>query len=64
VRTAQVHLRYLGFYSGRIDGINGPATARALEKMQSKHGLPVTANLDDRTRATLHEGYTALIDDA
>jgi hypothetical protein len=64
VRTAQVHMLYLGFYSGRIDGINGPATSRALKQMQSKHGLPVTATLDDRTRATLHEQYAALIDGA
>jgi peptidoglycan hydrolase-like protein with peptidoglycan-binding domain len=61
VRTAQVHMLYLGFYSGRIDGINGPATTRALRKMQSKHGLPVTATLDERTRATLHEQYAARI---
>ncbi len=61
VRTAQVYLRYLCFYSGRIDGIAGPATARALEKMQSQHGLPATATLDDRTRAALHEHYTALV---
>ena len=61
VRTAQVHLRYLGFYSGSIDGIDGPATARALAKMQGRYGLPVTATLDDGARAALHEHYTALI---
>ena len=61
VRTAQVHMLYLGFYSGRIDGINGPATARALRKMQSRHGLPLTATLDERTRARLHEQDAALI---
>jgi hypothetical protein len=61
VRTAQVHLRYLGFYSGRIDGIKGPATSRAIEHAQKKHGLLLTANLDDRTQATLQEQYAALI---
>jgi hypothetical protein len=61
LRTAQIHLRYLGFYCGSIDGIDGPATARAVGKMQVKYGLPVTASLDDGTRAALHEHYTALI---
>jgi N-acetylmuramidase/Putative peptidoglycan binding domain len=61
VRTAQVHMMYLGHYSGRIDGIKGPATGRALESVQRTHGLPVTGTLDDRTQATLEEQYAALI---
>lgn len=61
VRTAQVHLMYLGLYSGRIDGVNGPATSRALASVQNRCGLSVSGTCDERTRATLEEQYAALI---
>jgi N-acetylmuramidase-like protein/putative peptidoglycan binding protein len=61
VRTAQVHMMYLGLYSARIDGVNGPATSRALASLQMRCGLPATGCFDDPTRATLDEQYAALI---
>ena len=64
VRTAQVHLMYLGLYSGRIDGVNGPATSRALASVQNRCGLSVSGTCDERTRATLEEQYAALIEAA
>jgi hypothetical protein len=61
VRTAQVHMMYLGLYSARIDGVMGPATSRALASVQNRCGLPVTGCFDDPTRTTLEEQYAALI---
>jgi peptidoglycan hydrolase-like protein with peptidoglycan-binding domain len=61
VRTAQMHMMYLGLYSGKIDGLKGPATRRALARLQNRCGLPVDGNLDGRTQAALDEQYAALV---
>jgi hypothetical protein len=61
VRTAQMHMMYLGLYSGKIDGLKGPATRRALARLQKRCGLPVNGNLDGRTQAALDEQYAALV---
>jgi hypothetical protein len=64
LRTAQVQMMYLGFYRGRIDGVDGPGTNQALTKLQKKYGLPVTGRLDEKTQEKLHDCYTKLISTA
>lgn len=39
VRAVQVYLNYLGFPTGGIDGIVGPATTAAIAAFQAKHGV-------------------------
>jgi peptidoglycan hydrolase-like protein with peptidoglycan-binding domain len=39
VRDIQNTLRFLGFYTGKIDGIYGQVTASAVKKFQQEHGL-------------------------
>jgi glucose-6-phosphate dehydrogenase assembly protein OpcA len=46
----------LGFYDGPIDGIAGPAQAKAVKKAQKAYGLEPTARLD---RATMQQIKTA-----
>jgi peptidoglycan hydrolase-like protein with peptidoglycan-binding domain len=47
--TAQVQgvLKELGFYSGAVDGLSGPATGKAIEAYRAKVGLKVTAAIDE-----------------
>jgi N-acetylmuramoyl-L-alanine amidase len=40
VRDLQARLGALGFDAGRVDGIFGPRTARALREFQSNYGIP------------------------
>jgi peptidoglycan hydrolase-like protein with peptidoglycan-binding domain len=49
----QSDLKTAGFYSGPIDGIYGPATVEAIEKLQKSAGLPVTGLLDSQTEKAL-----------
>lgn len=49
----QVALRSYGLYCGPIDGIAGPATRRAVEDFQRRHGLPADGIAGARTRAEL-----------
>lgn len=39
VRSVQCYLTYLGYKPGRIDGISGPATARAVADFQARNSL-------------------------
>lgn len=59
VKQAQQILQRDGLYRGRIDGILGPETRRAIARFQRQNGLRVTANLDQRTMASLMGGGTA-----
>ncbi|BCU76486.1 peptidoglycan-binding domain-containing protein [Luteolibacter sp. LG18] len=43
---AQLRLRQLGYYHGRVDGDIGPVTQRAIARFQRDHRLRVTAWLD------------------
>ena len=52
-RAVQSKLAGMGFYSGQIDGVMGPETEIALRKYQEKNKLPVTGQLDARTRDKL-----------
>jgi hypothetical protein len=53
VERAQQALRRDGLYHGRIDGIEGPMTRRAIAQFQRRNGLRVTARLDRSTLASL-----------
>lgn len=37
VKTRQTYLKYLGFYTGAIDGLDGPKTKEAVTKLQQKY---------------------------
>jgi peptidoglycan hydrolase-like protein with peptidoglycan-binding domain len=54
VKQAQADLKHQGLYHGRIDGIIGPQTERALTAYQQKEGLPQTAALDQATMDKLN----------
>jgi peptidoglycan hydrolase-like protein with peptidoglycan-binding domain len=45
---AQAALKELGLYGGEVDGIFGPNTRTAIELYQTKMGLAVTGQPDDR----------------
>lgn len=49
----QVALTRLGLSCGSIDGLIGPQSRAALECFQQREHLPVTAQLDEATRASL-----------
>jgi soluble lytic murein transglycosylase-like protein len=53
VAGLQVALQAHGFYRGPIDGIYGPATARALRKLQRGAGLTVDGRVGPATRIAL-----------
>ena len=53
VYQIQEKLKELGYYHGTLDGIWGNKTESAVEKFQRDSGLPVTGELDRRTRAQL-----------
>lgn len=55
VRGVQARLRHLGYYRRAVDGHLGPYSHEALLAFQKDNGLPVTAVLDDQTRALLGE---------
>ena len=41
----QIALRALGYYKGRIDGVFGPASRRAVALFQEQSGFPITGDL-------------------
>lgn len=45
-RDAQTDMKVLGYYRGRVDGIAGPQTRRAVLQAQSDFGLPGTGAVD------------------
>ena len=53
VFQAQKVLRVLGYNPGKLDGIWGKVTQRAIESFQRDSGLPVTGRLDEETKAKL-----------
>jgi peptidoglycan hydrolase-like protein with peptidoglycan-binding domain len=53
VTDIQQKLQAENLYQGRIDGMLGPQTRRALADYQKQNGLRVTANLDRKTRDSL-----------
>ncbi|MGA7265284.1 MAG: peptidoglycan-binding domain-containing protein [Stellaceae bacterium] len=53
VRDIQQKLQADNLYSGKIDGMLGPQSRRAIADYQKQNGLRVTANLDRQTRDSL-----------
>jgi hypothetical protein len=53
VYQAQKALKELGYYPGKVDGIWGRATQRAIERYQRAVGLSETGRLDDQTKKRL-----------
>lgn len=58
-RRLQSALSTAGYYEGEIDGVYGPATVDAVERLQSDAGLPVTGLVDRATAAALDDAVTA-----
>jgi murein L,D-transpeptidase YcbB/YkuD len=63
-RTLQSALTTAGHYDGEIDGVYGPATVEAVERLQADAGLPVTGLVDRATAEALDEAVTAAGGDA
>ncbi len=53
ISDVQQKLQADNLYSGKIDGMLGPQTRRAIADYQKQNGLRVTANLDQQTRDSL-----------
>lgn len=53
VEGLQQDLATLGFYTGAIDGIYGPATVNAVKDLQASAGLPKTGLVDPATERAL-----------
>jgi hypothetical protein len=53
VSTAQAQLSSQGYYRGKIDGVYGAATRRAVMRYQRDHGLRVTGSLNTDTLQAL-----------
>ncbi len=53
VSAAQAQLSSQGYYQGKIDGVYGAATRRAVVRYQSDHGLRVTGSLNTDTLQAL-----------
>jgi len=55
VTALQTDLATAGYYTGEIDGIYGPETIAAVERLQEDSGLTVTGLMDPATQAALAE---------
>jgi peptidoglycan hydrolase-like protein with peptidoglycan-binding domain len=55
----QNDLTAAGYYSGKVDGIYGPATVDAVKKLQTDKGLPVTGLVDQATGVALDAAVKA-----
>ncbi len=53
VKQAQRKLKQDGFYTGRIDGIDGPETHAAVRQYQKSESIDQTGKLDDATLNSL-----------
>ena len=64
VEAAQMRLKNLGYYAGKVDGINGPRTSTAFANFQRDNGLMVTGNYDYYTQAMLFPVYNTAYNNA
>jgi peptidoglycan hydrolase-like protein with peptidoglycan-binding domain len=53
VESAQLRLKQMGYYRGKLDGVNGPRTSTALAMFQRDNGLMATGSYDYYTQAAL-----------
>ena len=56
----QTDLREAGYDPGPIDGVYGPQTVAAVEKLQTDSGLPATGYVDEATARALNEKLGAV----
>jgi peptidoglycan hydrolase-like protein with peptidoglycan-binding domain len=56
----QTSLTIAGYYEGAIDGVYGPETVDAVERLQTDNGLPVTGFVDRATATALEEAVLAV----
>lgn len=54
VKKLQQLLKELGILLGKIDGIYGPVTSKAVQGFQKDHSLTVTGKLDDQTLSKIN----------
>lgn len=57
IMRVQSKLHELGYYTGTIDGVLGPATREALKNFQMVKRFPATGRMDDATLAALGITY-------
>lgn len=55
----QQSLAQAGHYTGEVDGVYGPATVKAVQSLQTAHGLPATGAFDKATAAALQSDLAA-----
>ena len=53
IRRVQAMLAAYGYYTGNIDGVDGPLTRAAISRYQTREGLPVTGLVDDALLGSL-----------
>lgn len=54
VKDLQARLRQVAWYSHLVDGAYGPLTVEAVKGFQGKREIPVTGEVDQRTKDRLH----------
>lgn len=54
VKDLQARLKQIGWYSPKIDGVYGPQTVEAVRGFQAKRQIPVTGEVDQRTKDRLY----------
>lgn len=52
-KSIQTRLYAKGYYGGKIDGVDGPATRGAVRRYQHDLGVPVTGRVGDREWSSL-----------
>lgn len=62
VYAMQAILQSMGYATGRIDGIYGPATVRAVRQYQQASGLAVTGEIDGPTFRSILDAYARSAD--
>jgi tetratricopeptide (TPR) repeat protein len=48
-KALQKNLKTLGFFPGKVDGISGPMTKRAIEQFQDIHGFAINGMINQET---------------
>jgi peptidoglycan hydrolase-like protein with peptidoglycan-binding domain len=56
IAQVQTRLQQNGNYNGRIDGVWGPVTERAVSSYQQQHNMNATGQLDNATLTSLNVG--------
>lgn len=55
IKQQQLLLSFLGYYTGKIDGITGPQTQTAIRKFQETYGLSTDGVFGAKTEAKIRE---------